>query len=551
MSVFALILLIIAAVLVVAVPVVLQRRRNRLVPRHDFDDGGESVTVRGGTRVYRGNTLRHDESGLWELTVAGGDFDRGFAIGKLTEDLLYYQEKVFVEQIRRLVPSNRYLRFLRCFILFYNRNLGANVAEEYRNEIYGLSRFCSDDWNVIGSAYKRQLNYHSAHDIGHALQDYMMVGCSSFACRGHRSADGKLIVGRNFDFWAGDDFARNKIVQFVFPEKGWRFASVSWPGMVGVLSGMNEKGLTVTINAAKSALPLSAATPISLLTREILQYASTIEEAVAIARRRRTFVSESILVGSAADGAAVVIEKSPRRMALCEMADDCLLSTNHFQSEAFRRDRHNRRNMATSDSVYRLHRLRQLLDAGPVDALRAAAILRDRNGIDGKELGMTNEAAINQLIAHHSVIFRPEDLLMWVSAPPWQCGKYLCYDLKRIFAREKDFFGALSEPEAALPADAFLSSKDYQNLQVYRSLKAGIEMATAARRKVEPETISQFLASNPSFYYVYELIGNYCLSLGNKTEACRYWRKALDFPLPKAEVRTSLEKKLRKHGKKS
>lgn len=81
--------------------------------------------------------------------------------------------------------------------------------------------------------------------------------------------------------------AENKQVAFYVPEQGYRFASVGWPGMIGVLSGMNETGLTVTINAAKSAVPTGSATPISILTREILQYAATIDEAFAIAKKRK------------------------------------------------------------------------------------------------------------------------------------------------------------------------------------------------------------------------------------------------------------------------
>ena len=131
--------------------------------------------------------------------------------------------------------------------------------------------------------------------------------------------------------------------------------------MTGVLSGMNETGLTVTINAAKSDLPAASATPISILTREILQYASTIEEAYAIARKRKTFVSESILVGSAKDGRAAIIEKSPEKIALFTGNGQQIICTNHYQSETFGHDKRNLENIETSDSPYRFARLQELL----------------------------------------------------------------------------------------------------------------------------------------------------------------------------------------------
>ena len=132
-------------------------------------------------RTYDGNWLRLGKDGIWEMKVSGNSFERGYAIGQMSSDLLYYQENVFVEQIRRLIPSDSYLKFLRFFIIMFNRNLGENVDEEYRNEIYGISASCTHEFDAIGTPYERQMQYHSAHDIGHAMQDFMMVGCTSFA----------------------------------------------------------------------------------------------------------------------------------------------------------------------------------------------------------------------------------------------------------------------------------------------------------------------------------------------------------------------------------
>lgn len=222
-----------------------------LTPDYTPKANGELVQT-DSLREYAGNYLRQSNSGLWELKVSGDAFQRGEAIGKLSSDLLYYQEKVFVDQIREIVPSDNYLKFLRFFIVLFNRNLGKNVPEEFRDEIYGISLSCTHEYDFIGTPYERQLNYHSAHDLGHAMQDYMLVGCSSFATWGENSADSSLIIGRNFDFYMGDKFAHNKLVSFYQLEQSYKFASVGWPGMIGVLSGMNETGLTVTINAAKS-----------------------------------------------------------------------------------------------------------------------------------------------------------------------------------------------------------------------------------------------------------------------------------------------------------
>ena len=496
-------------------------------------------------RYYDGNFLRHSESGLWELFVKGDAFQRGEAIGKLSSDLLHYQEKVFVDQIREIVPSDSYLKFLRFFIVLFNRHLGENVLEEYRNEIYGISLSCTHEYDFIGTPYERQLNYHSAHDLGHAMQDYMLVGCSSFATWGTQSADSSLLIGRNFDFYVGDAFAENKQVAFYTPDQGYKFASVGWPGMIGVLSGMNETGLTVTINAAKSAVPTGSATPISL------QYASTIDEAFAIAKKRKTFVSESILIGSAKDGKAAIIEKSPEKTVLFKGKEsDRLISTNHYQSEEFSKDERNMENIRTSDSPYRFARLEELINENmPIDASKAASILRNHKGLQDADLGLANEMAINQFIAHHSVIFQPEKRLMWVSTSPWQCGKYVAYDLNKIFNDTINLQHEIYSSNLTIPADEFTETPEFQHLLTYKKLTPLLLKKIRKKEKIEEHVLKTYEASNPSLYYVYEVMGDYYEAMQQPQQAIAYWQKALKKPIPKLQEKERIQQKIQKQSK--
>lgn len=501
-------------------------------------------------RQWGNNYLRKSESGLWELKVSGSDFERGVAIGKLSEDLLYYQEKVFVDQIKEIIPSETYLRFLGYFTLLFNRNLAKNIPEEYRREIYGISLSCSHEFDYIATPYERQLNYHAAHDLGHAMQDYMLVGCTSFSAWGSYSADSSLIVGRNFDFYVGDDFARNKVVMFYQPDTGYKFASVSWAGMTGVLSGMNEKGLTVTINAAKSTVPTSAKTPISVLTREILQYASTIEEAYQIASMSHTFVSESILIASAKDGRSAIIEKSPDRIDLYETDGEYMICTNHFQSDTYKADERNVENIQTTDTKYRFERVEELLtDNFPLDQQRTADILRNRMGKADQEIGLTNEKAINQFIAHHSVIFKPEELLMWVSTNDWQSGAYVAYDLNEIFSDSIDFHQEVNVSALTIPQDTLLTSPMYTNLVDYKRLTKYIRGNIDRKETVPSDSLKKYEQANPEFFYTYELIGDYYRLNQKKEMAVEYWEKALTKEIPRQQEKERIEHKIEKRKK--
>ena len=306
-----------------------------------------------GLTTIKGGWFRKSSSGLFEMFISGNAFERGVTNGKLAEKLVVRQEEIFVAQIRRIVPSETYLKFLKYLVGWFNKELPNHVPKEQLEEIYGVSQTFADDFDFIAPKYMRCLNYHAAHDIGHALQDRnFTVGCTSFSAWDAKTKDGSMLVGRNFDFYIGDEFAEEKIVNFVSPDRGYKLMFVTWGGFTGAVSGMNETGLSVTINASKSDYPTGAATPIALVAKEILQYASTIEEAYAIARTRETFVSESIMVASANDRRTAIIEKSPTKIDLHSTDNNYIICANNFQSDTFKNDSLNIKNIRTSSSQY-------------------------------------------------------------------------------------------------------------------------------------------------------------------------------------------------------
>lgn len=312
---------------------------------------------------------------------------------------------------------------------------------------------------------------------------------------------------------------------------------------------MNLEGITVTINAAKSDIPFSARTPISIVAREILQYAKTISEALAIAQKRQTFVSESILIGSGNENRAAIIEKTPFGISLFEPAGSFIICANHFQSEKFLHDPMNMENMRDNASVYRYQRVMQkLVSKFPLNALKTAEILRDQQGLDGRDIGRGNEKAINQMIAHHSVIFKPQQRLVWVSTHPWQIGSYVCYDLCKIFHN----FAALrkktdiTEPGRIIPPDPFLKTEDYKHFLRFRIMKDSLLLAIASVNslKLDRSFFNDFIASNPEFFEVYSLSGEYYLNNTDWRNAIACFRMALQKEIPKKSEKEKIIKQM-------
>ncbi|MCR5861386.1 C45 family peptidase [Flavobacterium sp. J372] len=511
--------------------------------------------VNDSTFISGRNSLTKNEQGQWELYIEGDPLQRGLVNGALTQSLMQKQEHAFLGKVQELVPSKFKQSLLRQFLKWYNRKLYLHVPEEYKTEIYGLSQYMPDDFDNVAPPYLRALYLHAAHDIGHALNDLALVGCTSFAAWGNKTEDGSLLLARNLDFYAGDEFAEDKVIAFVKPDKGYPYMSVVWGGFIGNLSGMNYEGLTVTINAGKSDVPLIAKTPISLLSREILQYAKNIDEAIAIAKKREVFVSESIMVGSANDKRAVLIEVSPEKFGVYDVVNSTqLICSNHFQSDTYKDDKNNTETIRDSHSEYRYERMEELLEENnKVGPEEAAEIMRNREGLSDLVIGYGNEKAINQLLAHHTVIFKPEQKQVWVSSNPYNLGEFTGYDLDEIFSsrRQKPAVKSLQEPLMLLPEDEFKYSEEFKNYEEFRKLDRVIDKAVANDEKLPSGFIETYQSLNPEHWKVYYSAGLYFYKKGYLAAARQQFSTALIKEITTLPARENIEGYLRKLNRKT
>jgi predicted choloylglycine hydrolase len=156
-----------------------------------------------------------------------------------------------------------------------------------------------------------------------------MTACSTVTLPAAAAPDGIARFGRNLDFPSFNVADKSSVLLIVHPTGRYAFASVAWPGMMGVLSGMNEHGLTLANMEVDRGRRIPQAMPYTMLYRTVLERCRTVNEAVELLRATPRQTANNLMLMDAG-GDRAVVEITPEAVTVRRAPESAsLISTNH------------------------------------------------------------------------------------------------------------------------------------------------------------------------------------------------------------------------------
>lgn len=423
---------------------------------------------------------------IWEVGLSGDAPARGAAVSRLMRGPMVEDESELYGAFEKAVPFAPARWAITGISRWHFRKVDHGIPDDYRRELAGIAQgFQPDPFESVFPSYHRFVFLYAVYDIALSFERSPLIGCTTFtvgpAANAANAAPaagadpiastrGHSFLARNFDFEAGDVFDRDKVVYLVREPGRIPFASVGWPGFVGVVSGMNREGVALVVHGGRGSTPKAEGMPVVFSLRETLATARNTEEAVKTLSSHDVMVSHIVIVTDAS-GDTAVVERAPGVPAHVRRSRAPLATTNHFEGPLAGDPRNLEVREKTSTLARRARgdALVAALQAAPAPPTVAdlVAMLRDRRAADGGSLQLGDRRAIDALIATHGVVFDTTARTLWVSEWPHVLGRFVRFDLAQLLA---DGYAPNDDaPEiVAVPADALLTSGAWDLARVSR-----------------------------------------------------------------------------------
>lgn len=341
----------------------------------------------------------------------------------------------------------------------------------------------------------------------------------------------RLLVGRSFSLPGagdgGDAAAEAMTVSFIKADGVLPYASIGWPGLIGVVSGINSEGIAVMVHPVRTSdvRITRTAQPATLLARDILENARTLDDAIGVLNAANVLGSALFVI---VDGNArqwAVVERSPESISIDRNPSPTAV-TDILQAEAFDEDAENDRAKRTRPSAMRGARIKRLLKSEPPSTPdEAAALLRDTRSNSGAPLPAGHRGAVDDPSAVHTALFDASGMVLWVADSRGAGGRFRAFDLRYELRGE----GTRPAPPADLPAAAEYDPARAAAVNAARGdLRAARRAWSSGKKRRARELVQRALAHAPNLPEALKLAGDLARKSKEIDEAMQYYQRYLD-----------------------
>ncbi len=471
------------------------------------------------SRTYAGDGYMEIMGQMVFMNLKGSPYEIGLQHGTLLAHLLP-EEDVFemrdqlnplsasVSGIDRLVQSFKKFYFQYKMDPWIRRNIPEDLYRELEGIVYGVSR--GEDTDPMGV-----IMGNVAQDLG------MTFACTSMVAFGDATASGSLYHARNLDHILMIDWAQYGYVVVYEPDQGYPFITHIYPVHAGTMQAMNNQGITVSVNYSLVDRADNSLDGMSIvfLIRQIVQYASTLDEAIEIVLDAPRTFGMNIVISDNKGPDTVVLEVDANRYAIRRSNEGVLHTANRYNSEYM----HQFQTPGWLASARREERLAEFFadNHGVITVESMVELLRDRSepgsvGHAGLVDGINNAGSIL------SSVFSPDEQMMWISILDDQRGspdtEFYAFSLSR----------ALSGEEAAVFSRNIAATQEDQNFMNWLLVRK----ATIAYAKNQLSATLDYIAQlDPEFSEaeaVLNLKAHIHLRLGKYNQAQKYFQILAD-----------------------
>ncbi len=416
------------------------------------------------------------------LTVSGTSFEMGYQYGVLLKDRLsrvYSNLRYLEKTVLRNLPI--WIRVFSGIIMeFVVLKAKRDLPEEYIEEIKGIS---------YGSGIpERDILFASF------IPELYNFSCTSFV----KVTNGNILHGRNLDYYF-PLIGENPIVIRYKPSGKIPYTAIGCVGYPGVFTGMNEKGITVSVDAAPLAESSDSRTaPITFEIRYILSNASSIEDVDKILKNYHSIKGWMLIVGSAREHTGVVYNIAGSHIKKSLMANGYIAVTNTFLDNSFAHKYMRLHDAGSASSMSRLFEINKFVSDihSPIDAISVLSntdFNHYKNAIGAGDVTLNNEGTLQ------SVVMDPKNDTIYFSSAPMYAGfnRYFAYNIKN------DKVGVFRKPNPIANSALYKNFQSwFKNAEMYY-LENNFKKAKSTMKNIDRPYLSQLMGE----YWVDEKLG--------------------------------------------